>query len=149
MQNAVSRVCQYTTDALQALGLQATAQAINENMTGDEGMDGYVLLAGQIAIYPQEVDGIRQGVGWGVSVETVILGCHTLPNGDPGYPDEVDVVDLAPPYVESKAIVGSLRFPRTARDAVCCAIRSLVDFQLDEWLAYGDKDAGDIDTDAE
>lgn len=146
MKDAVQRVFQYTNDALSALGLRATTEVVNENLTGDEGMDGYVLLARQIAIYPQEVDGIRQGVGWGVSAETVIPGCHTMPNGDPGYPDDVDVIDLAPPYVESKSLVGSLRFPRTARDAVSCAIRSLIDSQLDEWLAYGDKDASDART---
>ena len=146
MKDAVQRVFQYTNDALSALGLRATTQVVNENLTGDEGMEGYVLLARQIAIYPQEVDGIRQGVGWGVSAEAVVPGCHTMPNGDPGYPDDVDVIDLAPPYVESKSLVGSLRFPRTARDAVSCAIRSLIDSQLDEWLAYGDKDASDART---
>ncbi len=146
MMEAVARVCDYTNDALKSIGLQATAEVVEENLTGDEGMDGYVLLDKQIAIYPQEVDDIGQGVGWGVSAETVIPGRHTMPNGDPGYPDEPDVLDLAPPYVESKTLAGVLKFPRTARHAVCCAVQAFVEARLDEWHAYGDKDAGDSHT---
>ena len=108
-------------------------------MTGDQGMDGYVLLEG-IAIYPQEVDGIRQGVGWGVGAETVIPGCHTMPNGDPGYPDEPDFVDIEHPYVESKTIVGLLRFPRTHQQAIVAAIEASVRYRLSDWLAYGGSD---------
>ena len=147
MKEPVTRVCAAANDALKAIGLPQTAKVVDENLTGDEGMDGYVLLEG-IAIYPQEVDGIRQGVGWGVSAETVIPGCRTMPNGDPGYPDEPDVVDIALPYVESKTLVGRLRFTRTANDAVACAVRAAVDWRLRAWQDYGGDDERDDSADA-
>lgn len=147
MKAPVTRVCAAANDALKAICLPQTAKVVDENLTGDAGMDGYVLLDG-IAIYPQEVDGIRHGVGWGVSAETVIPGCRTMPNGDPGYPDEPDVVDIALPYVESKTLVGSLRFPRTANDAVACAVRAAVDWRLNDWMSYGGCDDSDDSTDA-
>lgn len=147
MLKTVQKVCDSANDALKAIGLPQTAKVIADNLTGDEGMDGYVLLEG-IAIYPQEVDGIHQGIGWGVSAETVIPGCHTMPNGDPGYPDEPDVLDIALPYVEAKTLSGSLLFPRTARHAVACAVRAAVDWKMEDWMANGGWDHGDDSTDA-
>lgn len=148
MLKSVQKVCDSANDALKVLGLPQSAKVIADNLTGDVGMDGYVLVDDHFAIYPQEVDGIQQGVGWGVSAETIIPGRHSMPNGDPGYPDEPDVVDIALPYLESKTLVGSLRFPRTARHAVSCAVRAAVDWRLDDWLSFGGWDDGDDHTDA-
>jgi hypothetical protein len=148
MKEPVTKVCAAANDALKAIGLPQIAKVVDENLTGDEGMDGYVLLEG-IAIYPQEVDGIYPGVGWGVCAETIIPGCHTMPNGDPGYPDEPDVVDIVMPYVEPKTMVGSLRFPRTANDAVACAVRAAVDGRLRDWQDYGGGDERDDSADVE
>ena len=147
MKEPVTRVCAAANDALKAIGLPQIAKVVDENLTGDEGMEGYVLIEG-IAIYPQEVDGIYTGVGWGVCAETIIPGCHTMPNGDPGYPDEPDVVDIAMPYVEPKTMTGRLRFPRTSNDAVACAVRATVDGRLKNWQDYGGDDERDDSADA-
>lgn len=141
MKEPVTKVCAAANAALKAIGLPQIAKVVDENLTGDEGMGGYVLLDG-IAIYPQDVDGIRQGVGWGVSAETVIPGCHTMPNVDPGYPDEPDVVDIEQPYVEAKTLAGSLRFPRPHQQAIAAAIEASVRYRLSDWLAYGGADEG-------
>ena len=148
MIDAVKKVCEETKAALRELGLNLSAEVLDDNLTGDEGMDGYVLVDDHFAIYPQEVDGIHHGVGWGVSAETIIPGRHSMANGDPGYPDEPDVVDIALPYVESKTLVGDLRFPRTARHAVSCAVRAAVDWRLDDWLSFGGGDDSDDNADA-
>lgn len=147
MKEPVTRVCAAANDALKAIGLPQIAKVVDENLTGDEGMDGYVLIEG-IAIYPQEVDGMYCGVGWGVCAETIIPGCHTMSNGDPGYPDEPDVVDIVMPYVEPKTMTGRLRFPRTANDAVACAVRAAVDGRLRDWQDYGGVDERDDSADA-
>ena len=135
MLQAVRKVCDETNSALKACGCSLTAEVVEENLTGDEGMDGYVLLDRTIAIYPQEVDGITQGVGWGVSTETVVPGWRSL--GDPGYPDTTDVVDIEMPYVETATINGRLRFPRTYESAIGCAISAALSLRLEDWLTYG------------
>lgn len=140
MLQAVRDVYEETRDALKALGLSMSARVSEDNLTGDEGMDGYVLVENAIAIYPQEVDGILKCVGWGVSAETITPGCHTMPNGDPGYPDEPDVLEIAAPFVESRSLTGSIRLPRTPRQAVCLAVMAIVESRLGDWLYHGGPD---------
>lgn len=148
MSKAIQSVCDETNAALKLIGVKMRVYSMPENMTGDDGMDGHVVIDDLICIYPQEVDGIRQGVGWGVCATKAVPGVHTMPNGDPGYPDEMDMIDIATPYVESKSIVGTLRFPRTQRQAIHCAIKEAVVWRLNDWLDIGGWDDGEDSTDA-
>jgi hypothetical protein len=59
----------------------------------DEG-DGYTVfdMNGVVQLMPpsEDTDG-----KWAVYKVTTTPGCHTLPNGDPGYPAEIDVDEVS------------------------------------------------------
>lgn len=113
------QIAAMTRDRLQRAGITATVTHVDE---GDD-CEGCVDIEG-ILIYR---DVLPDGqIAWGVSAQMVTPGVYTMPNGDPGYPDEVDVVDIAPPAIEVKTIMGTRYLPRPLMNAVVEAIKELV-----------------------
>jgi hypothetical protein len=108
-----------TRERLRRAGITATVTHVDESDDGEGSVD----IEG-ISIYR---DVLPDGqIAWGVSAQTVIPGVHTMPNGDPGYPDEVDVVDIAPPAIEVRTICGVRKVPRPLMNAVVEAIKELI-----------------------
>lgn len=113
------QIAEMARDRLRRAGV--TAPVLHTDQSDD--CEGSVDIDG-VMIYR---DVLPDGqIGWGVSAQTVIPGVHTMPNGDPGYPDEVDVVDIAPPAIEVKTILGTRQVPRPLMNAVVEAIKELV-----------------------
>lgn len=120
-------------ESLKAAGLgDVLAQLIPENLVGDDDArcEGYVQLDSYIDIYPELV-GDR--VGWGVSHGVCTPGIRTLPNGDPGYPDEYDVADVLSPSFTTPGINGTLTHARAPGDAVDAAIVLMVSQRLKDF----------------
>lgn len=116
-------------DALRRCGLKADVQLHAYNEVCDEGCDGYVSID-CIDIYPALVG---DQIGWGVSATVLVPGVHTMPNGDPGYPDDADVVDIASHKVLVKSIAGERWRPRSAVEALKIALPQVVAERLDYW----------------
>lgn len=113
------QIADMTRDRLQRAGITATVT----HADGGDDSEGCVDIEG-ILIYR---DVLPDGqIAWGVSAQFVAPGIHTMPNGDPGYPDEVDVVDIAPPAIEVKTLFGTRQVPRPLMNAVVEAIKELV-----------------------
>lgn len=128
--------------ALRTVGLpEDCAQLIPENLIGDDDprCEGYVQLDGGIDIYPCCI-GTKTGtkIGWGVSATVCIPGCRTMCNGDPGYPDEYDAVDLLRPSFESRGLNGSYLHPQSVWPAVKLAVVKMVESRLRN--GWGDDD---------
>jgi len=62
-----------------------------------------------LSIFHQDKKYILMGI-------TTIPGCHTMPNGDPGYPDDVDIFDIS----QHDTFIGALQalFQQYFNDAV-------------------------------
>lgn len=126
-------VLDLTCRALRACGLNdAMVRLVPDNLIGDDDprCEGYVLIDDWIDIYPQLVG---DAVGWGVWYTACSPGCRTMPNGDPGYPDEYDVVDLMAPSFTTHGINKEhthARAPGAAVDAaiLCWVKQRLKDF---------------------
>lgn len=73
---------------------------VNEDCYIGDGVFGSVTVD-ELTLYPSRVGG---GIGWGVDQAVVIPGCHTLSNGDPGYPDDVDVQTIFEPYTVNESL---------------------------------------------
>jgi hypothetical protein len=71
---------------------------IRETRTG-------ICLAGEI-MERRSISQVREYAGYAVTAEQYVPGCRTMPNGDPGYPDDVDVVNLGSYDSYMSAIVG-------------------------------------------
>lgn len=126
-----TEVLELTKNSLRTLGMNENlAVLVNENLVGDDDprCEGYIQMDG-IDIYPQLVG---DEVGWGVSAGVTIPGCHTLPNGDPGYPDVADAVDILEPSFTTKGIAGEYTHARDAHYAVRAAIVAWVEYRLDD-----------------
>lgn len=126
------RAWEMMNDALRAAGINQQARYLDE-WYEDEECRGYVEVDGVI-LYPHKFD--DGDIGWGVAAEVTIPGCHTMPNGDPGYPDESDVVDLALPYEDIKTIAGTRRVRRSCGNAIQRAVLALVQDRLNNWVYY-------------
>lgn len=128
------KVLRMAQHALRSVGLaEDNARLVPENLVGDDDprCEGYVQLDGGIDIYPTLVG---EQVGWGVSATVCIPGRRTLSNGDPGYPDDYDAVDLLTPSYETKGITGTHTHPRSAWDASKAAVMNLVEQRLNNCL---------------
>lgn len=124
------KVLRMAQHALRSVGLaEDNARFVPENLIGDDDprCEGYVQLDGGIDIYPALV-GDR--VGWGVSATVCVPGCRTLPNGDPGYPDDYDAVDLLEPSFKTTGITGPHTHARHAWSAVETAVLKMVEERL-------------------
>jgi hypothetical protein len=124
------KVLRMAQHALRSVGLaEENARLIPENLIGDDDprCEGYVQLDGGIDIYPTL---IGDGVGWGVSATVCIPGCRTMPNGDPGYPDEYDAVDLLEPSFQTRGLRGLHTHARRAWSAVETAVTKMVEDRL-------------------
>lgn len=128
-----SEVCAMANDGLRAVGLLNDKAVFVDEWYEDEDCRGYVEVDG-LVIYPHKFD--DGSIGWGVAGSACIPGCHTMPNGDPGYPDETEVIDIALPYLERTSIVGPKRWARGAFNAVNRAIEALVNDRVERWV-YG------------
>lgn len=64
------------------------------------------IYLGGVIMEKRTIGSIIEFAGYGVFAETLIPGCRTMPNGDPGYPDEVDVIDLGTYNTYSAAVIG-------------------------------------------
>jgi hypothetical protein len=128
-----SDVLRLTQDALRAVGLQESLAVLkHDNLVGDDDhrCEGHVQIDGWLDIFPQLVG---DAVGWGVSYTACVQGCRTMPNGDPGYPDDYDVVDVLLPSFVTHGINRDhthARHPGAAVDsAILCWVRQrLKDF---------------------
>jgi len=132
--DTAERVLRMTQHALRSAGIAGVAAAlVNENLIGDDDprCEGYVQLDGGIDIYPTLV-GDR--VGWGVSTTVCIPGCRTMPNGDPGYPDDYDAVDILSPSFETVGILGPHTHARSSWSAVHSAVMCMVEQRLKNCL---------------
>lgn len=124
------RVLRMAQHALRSVGLaEENARLIPENLVGDDDprCEGYVQLEGGIDIHPTL---IGDRVGWGVSATVCIPGCRTMPNGDPGYPDDYDAVDLLEPSFQTRGIDGMHTHARGAWSAVETAVVKMVEDRL-------------------
>lgn len=138
MELTAKEVLKLAQHALRVAGLSDSEACLRlEKLLGDDDprCEGYVQLDSGIDIYPSLVG---DDIGWGVSYTVCVPGVRTLSNGDPGYPDDYDVVDVALPQVEIETIVGARTNPRTAADAVRLAIEELVRGRLNDWRPGGD-----------
>jgi hypothetical protein len=64
---------------------------------------------GQFQVYLKEIEvdtigGMVKKTVFTMTKGVVLRGCHTLPNGDPGYPDDYDVVDVVPNQREKEIV---------------------------------------------
>lgn len=108
--------------ALRSCGLnEAMVRLVPDNLIGDDDprCEGYVLIDEWIDIYPQLVG---DAVGWGVWYTACSPGCRTMPNGDPGYPDDYEVVDLLTPSFTTRGINKDHTHARAPGAAVEAAI---------------------------
>ena len=138
---SVSAAMRLTQDALRAVGLPDTMAALKpENLVGDDDprCDGYVQIDGWIDIFPQLVG---DSVGWGVSYTACVPGCRTMPNGDPGYPDDYDVVDVLPPSFVTHGIAQDHTHARSPGAAVEAAIMCWVKQRLQDFAEIAMWDA--------
>jgi hypothetical protein len=114
-----AQIAEMTRDRLRKAGVIAPVLHTDESDDSEGGVD----IDG-VLIYREVLpDG---QIAWGVSAQVVVPGVHTMPNGDPGYPDEVDVVDIAPPAIEVRTILGTRQVPRPLMNAVVEAIKAVV-----------------------
>jgi hypothetical protein len=60
----------------------------------------------------------------------VIPGCHTLSNGDPGYPDDVDVRTIVNPITLNKSISGTIIVPNSLFVACAKIVAHVVDSRI-------------------
>ena len=128
--NSADNVLRMAQHALRSVGLpEDTASLIPENLVGDDDprCEGYVQLGGGIDIYPTLVGDC---IGWGVSATVCVPGCHTMCNGDPGYPDDYDAVDLLEASFQTRGMSGAYTHPRTAWAAVELAVVRMVEDRL-------------------
>jgi hypothetical protein len=86
-----------------------------------------------------EIEGINlfhADGGWGVSKTVYIPGCHTLPNGDPGYPDEWEDEIISESVYNVPSIVGTKTLNRQLEDAVIVVIEAVVKERLNRAPFY-------------
>jgi len=94
-----------------------------------DGLCGCVNVEG-LTMYPVQTD---RGIGWGVDEAVTIPGCHTMSNGDPGYPDEVDVRTIAPASKIEKSILGDYTVPHFLGWACDDVVNAVVAWRISEW----------------
>lgn len=134
-------VLRLTQDALRAVGLRDSLAALKQdNLVGDDDprCEGYVQIDGWVDIYPQL---IGDAVGWGTSYTACAPGCRTMPNGDPGYPDDYDVVDVLPPSFVTHGIAQDHTHARSPGAAVEAAIMCWVKQRLQDFAEIAMWDA--------
>lgn len=86
-----------------------------------------------------EVEGIIlffEDGGWGVNKTVFIPGCHTLPNGDPGYPDDFDEETILDATYEVPSIIGPKTVVRALEDAAIVVIETVVKERLNRAPFY-------------
>lgn len=119
--------------ALRSVGLRESLAVLRpDNLVGDDDLrcEGYVQIDGWVDIFPQLVG---DAVGWGASYTACVPGCRTMPNGDPGYPDEYDVVDLLSPSFVTHGINKDHTHARSPGAAVDAAILGWVRHRLKDF----------------
>ena len=136
-----SDVADLARRTMRSCGLnEAMVRLVPDNLIGEDDprCEGYVLIDEWIDIYPQLVG---DAVGWGVSYTACAPGCRTLPNGDPGYPDDYDVVDLLTPSFATRGINKDHTHARSPGAAVDAAILCWVKQRLKEFAESATWDA--------
>jgi hypothetical protein len=94
-----------------------------------DGLCGCVNVEG-LTMYPVQTD---RGIGWGVDEAVTFPGCHTMPNGDPGYPDEVDVRTIVPATKTRQSILGDIATPHFLGWACHDVVNAVVAWRISEW----------------
>lgn len=111
---------------IDALGLAEKVTV--ERSPDDDCCDPYVQIgAFMVMVQNVAVPGIggpRVAARYFVGHEVTIPGCHTLPNGDPGYPDDADYVE------DSDAITGA---DNAAEDAIKRDLAHAIDMLFQNW----------------
>lgn len=95
--------------------------AIRETRTG-------ICLTGEI-MERRSILHVREYAGYAVTAEQFIPGCRTMSNGDPGYPDDVDVVNLGSYDSASSAVVGM------AKEVFAENMRAVLQREADDMMA--------------
>ena len=127
------QIADMTRNRLAQVGVIATVTHVDESDDGEGSVD----IEG-ITIYREFLPDGKPA--WGVRGETVIPGVRTMPNGDPGYPDEVDWIDIASPAIEVNTILGIRQVPRPLMNAVVEAIQALIADRLQCYDDYKEED---------
>lgn len=140
LREAWKNVDEYVRAGLQAVGIEAggpfdvKAESIESDdegpLPGFEHWTGFGLYASNELI--DDADGQGGGFfdGFLMTKSTTVPGCHTLPNGDPGYPDDVDVDEVETWKVND--------WRKAARGYVVAIAEALIDdaFERANELAY-------------
>jgi len=69
-------------------------------------------------------------IGWGVDQAIVVPGCHTLSNGDPGYPDDVDVRTIVEPFTVNESLSRKYFVPNPLFVACSKIVAHVVDSRI-------------------
>jgi len=67
-----------------------------------------ICLSGEI-IEQRSIGSVTEIAGYSVSASVVVPGCRTMSNGDPGYPDDVDIVELGTYNNYQNAVIGMMK----------------------------------------
>jgi len=67
-----------------------------------------ICLSGEI-VERRSIGSVTEIAGYSVSGEIFVPGCRTMPNGDPGYPDDVDIVELGTYNNYRHAVIGMMK----------------------------------------
>lgn len=103
------------------------------NISLDEDLSGEITtftLDGLISIESPSADTNGK---WAVSVASVRPGVRTFPNGDPGYPDEVDITDLCSCDTLTGALTEAVKYVVENRVET-------IDFAIKEDAFYADQE---------
>lgn len=95
--------------------------AIRETRTG-------ICLTGEI-MERRSILHVREYAGYAVTAEQFVPGCRTMSNGDPGYPDDVDVVNLGSYDSYTSAVVGM------AKEVFAENMRAVLQREADDMMA--------------
>ena len=94
MLEPVKDFCQQLLDSVAGLS-STTEMVIHDDDSCDPMLviDGHIQVVACEEVYNKGINGVTKMPGYVIGYENLIPGCRTLPNGDPGYPDETDFVE--------------------------------------------------------
>jgi len=115
------------TDMFRTLGVLVTIEYDAEPYIGDETLEpGSFTIDGWLAVYPSRDEASQPG--FALDRIVVTPGMRTLRNGDPGYPDETDALNIYPCMSPNCELMNNIVLERVAEQVVR---RRVVDWQ--EW----------------
>jgi len=125
MTNA-EQAAQMLRDQFAAAKVEPPEIIVNEDDYIGDGVCGFIMVE-ELTLYGT---GVGRGIGWGVDQAVVVPGCHTLSNGDPGYPDDVDVRTLVEPFTVNESLSGKYFVPNPLFVACSKIVAHVVDSRI-------------------